>query len=514
MNDRIFVSSMLVLGEQTVKHVTRWIVPSALALSLFAGRVQAQGAASPDASKPAEQASPASLGKEALQRAAEEIKKASAITYQFDIRAEGILAAAYPNSRGQVWAMRDDKATGTGGWLIRIMGESEGKDGAKLSFDMAWRTGNEIEWVDYEAQKVKSGQGRQPSSGKGVMVAQKARLSELLATAPLASELAATTFEDLPTDTVSGEACSIVRFPGKRANTKLEWAIAQSDAMPRRVTQVSDGSFSSTVTLTTSDWIVETGTPQRVTQSDLRVAKPEGFTEEAATTPMPAGGGAGGQQYRPITPPSLPAPGSDVPKPAENTQPEPKPEPKADPAPQPVEPASPKLSEAAPIVEPSTGPRLASDFELATADGTKIALKDLRGKVVVLQFFGSWCLPCQPWHKQIVDAVEEGAADRVGDVRVLAIAVRERDPQNATQEIVRAGVGDAMTVLLKGERVAQQWGVKLFPTTLVIDREGRIRAELRGETSTGNFESLRETIRTVVGESSSMPEPIAAPTTG
>ena len=112
----------------------------------------------------------------------------------------------------------------------------------------------------------------------------------------------------------------------------------------------------------------------------------------------------------------------------------------------------------------------APDFTVQTLDGRTVALHDLRGQVVVLNFWATWCSPC----KAEMPALQRVYADlHAQGLEVLAVTV-ETD-QDALQAFVDAyhltfpiGV-DATT------DVARLYRVQGTPTTFFIDRDGIIR---------------------------------------
>ena len=75
----------------------------------------------------------------------------------------------------------------------------------------------------------------------------------------------------------------------------------------------------------------------------------------------------------------------------------------------------------------------APDFTLATTEGDLVSLSDLKGKVVLLNFWGTWCGPC----RAIAPIIEELAADYRGKVKVGKLNV-DNDNQVASQYGVRS----------------------------------------------------------------------------
>jgi cytochrome c biogenesis protein CcmG/thiol:disulfide interchange protein DsbE len=114
------------------------------------------------------------------------------------------------------------------------------------------------------------------------------------------------------------------------------------------------------------------------------------------------------------------------------------------------------------------------DLPYLMRDG-RASLADYRGRVVVLNYWASWCEPCRAespllerWHKRLVDR-----GGTVLGVDVLDVASDAREfarKYKLTYPLVRDGDGD----------VLGKWGVVAYPETFVIDPQGRIAASRRG----------------------------------
>ncbi|BFG69951.1 hypothetical protein KACHI17_08320 [Sediminibacterium sp. KACHI17] len=109
-----------------------------------------------------------------------------------------------------------------------------------------------------------------------------------------------------------------------------------------------------------------------------------------------------------------------------------------------------------------------SNVKLVTMDGKKYVLKDMKGKVVVLNFWFINCPPCRmeiPHLNNMVEAYKERE-----DVVFLAVAL---DQSYELKEFLKEmpfqyGIVDA------GSYVASRYGINLFPTHVVIDKEGKV----------------------------------------
>ena len=111
-------------------------------------------------------------------------------------------------------------------------------------------------------------------------------------------------------------------------------------------------------------------------------------------------------------------------------------------------------------------------FELA---GKPHSLEDYRGKVVVVNFFGTWCPPCLQEMPSLLLLAE---AWKDSPFAVLAVDVG--DPPAKLRQIF-GEQREAFTILLDSRQTASHsWRALSFPTTFVLDPEGRIRYSAQG----------------------------------
>ncbi len=125
----------------------------------------------------------------------------------------------------------------------------------------------------------------------------------------------------------------------------------------------------------------------------------------------------------------------------------------------------------------------APEFVLANVSGGTTSLAELKGSVVVVNFWGSWCAPCRAEIPEI-----NRWAEGHPDVRVLGLAVNSGT--GATLETAARRLGIRYDVLEATSEVVSRWGVSVFPTTFVIDREGNIKGVKSGVLDASELESL------------------------
>jgi cytochrome c biogenesis protein CcmG/thiol:disulfide interchange protein DsbE len=120
------------------------------------------------------------------------------------------------------------------------------------------------------------------------------------------------------------------------------------------------------------------------------------------------------------------------------------------------------------IKSPLIGAR-APDFALETSDGKPLRLADLRGKVVVMNFWASWCLACEAEHPFLVRAEQQYAN---ADVQILGVVYQ--DTRSNAMRYMRERGGGWPNLMDPGSRVAIEYGVYGVPETFFIDRDGTI----------------------------------------
>jgi peroxiredoxin len=105
-----------------------------------------------------------------------------------------------------------------------------------------------------------------------------------------------------------------------------------------------------------------------------------------------------------------------------------------------------------------------------TPDGDTLNLSDLRGKMVAINFWATWCPPCRV-EMPALQAAYTGRAN--GDLVVLAVNVGE--PASQVQDFVDEFDLTFPVVLDPSEEIANTYGVKGLPVTIWVDSEGIVQ---------------------------------------
>jgi len=127
----------------------------------------------------------------------------------------------------------------------------------------------------------------------------------------------------------------------------------------------------------------------------------------------------------------------------------------------------------------------APSFTLTSLDGSKVSLADFKGKVIILDFWATWCPPCK---REIPDFIALQAKYGAKGLQVVGVAVSDQEP--AVRQFAKDN-GMNYPVVFGTPQVASQYGgVESIPTTFIIDREGKIRETFVGYRSADTFEAV------------------------
>ena len=111
----------------------------------------------------------------------------------------------------------------------------------------------------------------------------------------------------------------------------------------------------------------------------------------------------------------------------------------------------------------------AEDFTLLDLNNNKVSLSDFRGKVVVLNFWATWCPPCIA---EAPDLVEVSKAYKDKGVQFIGVS---DDDVSALKKFV-SDYGIEYPILLDGsvDRIMPKWGISAIPTTFILNGNGEI----------------------------------------
>ena len=115
------------------------------------------------------------------------------------------------------------------------------------------------------------------------------------------------------------------------------------------------------------------------------------------------------------------------------------------------------------------------DFQLADLDGKTQSLSQYRGKVVLVNFWATWCKPCTTEMPAM-----QASFDKLRDKGFVVLAINELEDDARVREHIKQ-YGHTFPVLMdRDNKVANQFGVFGLPVSVFIDQEGRVQEYIKG----------------------------------
>lgn len=123
----------------------------------------------------------------------------------------------------------------------------------------------------------------------------------------------------------------------------------------------------------------------------------------------------------------------------------------------------------------------APTFELMDMSGKKWTLEELKGKIVILNFWASWCKECKDEKKAIQAYLNKNGNDK----ELVFLTVLYKDNPTAVGEFIKAS-GFTFPVLIDNGVVSANYGIKGVPETFLIDKKGILRHKIIGPVDWNN----------------------------
>lgn len=134
---------------------------------------------------------------------------------------------------------------------------------------------------------------------------------------------------------------------------------------------------------------------------------------------------------------------------------------------------------------------MAADFAWTDAQGSH-KLSDYRGRVVMINFWGTWCPPCRRELPSLVKIREELGRDKF-EIIGINVGEQTRDGSSIEQLIATFASNNNLRypLVIADESIVQAYGgIEVVPTTFIVDANGRITDRIQGSRDEAGFRSL------------------------
>ena len=112
---------------------------------------------------------------------------------------------------------------------------------------------------------------------------------------------------------------------------------------------------------------------------------------------------------------------------------------------------------------------LAPDFALPSVNGKTVTLSQLRGKVVLLDFWATWCAPCRMAIPHLNNLYR---THRERELEIIGLSLDKGIPEMLKRFSVSMAI--EYTIVMADDKVVKDYGISPIPTTYLIDRNGSI----------------------------------------
>lgn len=133
--------------------------------------------------------------------------------------------------------------------------------------------------------------------------------------------------------------------------------------------------------------------------------------------------------------------------------------------------------------------KTAPDFTLTDSKGAPLRLSDYKGRVVLLDFWATWCHGCKteiPWYMEFADKYKESG------LTVIGVSMDSDGWKSVTPFIKEKKIN--YDVVIGNDALAKRFGLTSMPLTLLIDRDGRIADSHAGIVDKAAWESEIKTL--------------------